>query len=202
MTARKRIHEFYLKVPLVALALLAGCAVGQYAPEPVPVPGSTTVYLVRHAEKSSKNPNDPDPDISASGRARAKALATRLGGSGVTAIIVTQFKRTQETAEPLADSLHITPDVIPAGHVGDTDSAAAAVYSHRGSKVLIVGHSYTLAPIIAALGGPKVPVLCEGQYSTLYILYIPPTGDPQLTRQRYGAGDLAPDASCLAMGER
>src|SRR5215208_7187740 len=98
MTPRKIIREFYLKLPVAALAIAIGCTAGRAKPEPAPVAGSTTVYLVRHAEKVLANPSDPDPDISTSGRARAKALESRLAASGVNAIVATQFKRTQQTA--------------------------------------------------------------------------------------------------------
>src|SRR4051794_32039605 len=98
----KSLREFYSRRAITALVLLTACTAGpKPSPEPAPVAGSTTVYLVRHAEKALANPNDADPDISSIGRDRAKALASRLGASGVTAIVTTQFKRTQETAEPL-----------------------------------------------------------------------------------------------------
>jgi phosphohistidine phosphatase SixA len=183
-------------LPVAALALLAGCAMQQTKPEPVPVPGTTVVYLVRHAEKAITNSSDPDPDISLRGRARADALATRLATAGVEAIIVTQFRRTQQTADPLAKQIGVTPEILHAGNVGDTDSTAAAVLRHRGSKVLVVGHSLTLPSIIEALGGPKIPNLCENQYSDLYVLYIPPSGKSQLIRQHFGNGDPPLNASC------
>lgn len=183
-------------LPVAALSLLAGCAMQQTKPEPVPVPGTTIVYLVRHAEKAIANPSDPDPDISLIGRTRAQALATRLAASGIEAIIVTQFRRTQQTAQPLAEQIGVTPEILHAGNVGDTDSTALAVLRHRGRKVLVVGHSNTIAPIIEALGGPKMPNICDNQYSNLYVLYIPPAGETQLIRQHFGNGDPPPNSNC------
>lgn len=200
MTKRKNLREYYFKLPVAALALLAGCAMHQTKPEPVATPGTTVVYLVRHGEKVLANPNDPDPDISLLGRNRAQALATRLGASGITAIIASQLKRTQQTAKPLADQIGVTPEIVHVGTVGDTDSAAIAVMRHRGAKVLVVGHSNTIAPLIAALGGPKLPNICDNQYSNLFVLYIPPEGEPQLVRQHFGNGDPPPsgDSECVA----
>ena len=202
MTHPTRIHEFYFKLSLAALVIAAGCTPTPPTPEPTPVEGSTTVYVVRHAEKMTLNASDPDPDISAAGRARARDLASRLGTSGVTAILTTQFKRTQETAEPLASQLGITPEVVEAGHVGDTELTAEAILKHRGSKVLVVGHSNTIAPLIEALGGPHLPNLCDSQYSTLFIVYIPPAGKTELIRQHYGASDPMTTSECLAMSRR
>jgi broad specificity phosphatase PhoE len=190
-------RKMQLKASFAALAVIIGC--GTPVPpvtEPTPVPGSTTVYLVRHAEKERVNPRDDDPSISSAGQQRAKALASRLGAAGVTAIVTTQFKRTQETAEPLAVAMRIAPEIVRAGRVGDTDSAVAAIYRHRGEKVLVVGHSKTLSPIIAALGGPTLAHICETQYSNLYIMYLPPTGKPQLVEDHYGSGDPPREPGC------
>lgn len=200
MTRNKILRQSYLKLSVAALAIVTGCATAQKPSADPPVGREvTTVYLVRHAEKSTMVPTDPDPDINDAGKRRAEALATRLGAAGVTGIIVTQFKRTKETAEPLATAIGVAPEMIPAGVVGSSDSVAAAVLRHRGGKVLVVGHSNTIAGIIAALGGPKLPNLCDAEYSNLFVMYIPTSGKVELTRQHYGAGDPAPDQACQEM---
>lgn len=201
MTRNKIVRESYLKLSIAALAIVAGCATAQRpAPAPPTGPDVTTVYLVRHAEKSTRVPTDPDPDITNAGKQRAAALATRLGASGVTAIIATQYKRTQETAEPIATALGISPEIIVAGTKDHADSVAAAVLRHRGGKILVIGHTNTIAPIIAALGGPRLPNLCDSQYSELFVMYIPASGKKiELTRQHYGARDPAPDPACQEM---
>ena len=146
--------------------------------------------------------SDPDPDLTSVGQRRAEALASRLGTAGVTAIIATQFKRSQETAQPLAAALRIQPEIIPAGARSSSDSVAAAVLRHRGGKILIVGHSNTIPGIIEALGGPRLPNLCDNEYSNLFLIYIPASGKPELTRQHYGASDPAPDQACQEMQAR
>ncbi len=197
MRRRKIAREFYLKTSVVALAIVSACATAQKPAVDPTTPGITTVYLVRHAEKSTMVPTDPDPDITSMGQRRAEALASRLGTAGVTAIITSQFKRTQETAQPLAAALRIEPEMIPAGSKSSSDSVAAAVLRHRGGKVLIVGHSNTIAGIIKALGGPLLPNLCDSEYSNLFVMYIPASGHQvELTRQHYGARDPAPDEAC------
>ena len=195
--------EFYLKLSIAALAIVTGCAAAQSpaanvraAPEATTVSETTTVYIVRHAEKSARRPGDPDPDISADGQKRAEALAKRLGGAGITAIIATQFKRTQETAQPLASAAGLTPEIIPAGDDFHAEAVAAAVMRHRGAKILVVGHSLTIGPIIAALGGPFVPNLCDTEYSNIFVMYIPASGRPELKRQHYGLHDTTPDLAC------
>ena len=67
---------------------------------------STTVLLVRHAEKTSAA---TDPPLSVAGKARARVLAHVAGSAGVNAIYHTQFQRTQQTVKPLAVAQGLTP---------------------------------------------------------------------------------------------
>ena len=60
----------------------------------------------------------------------------------------------------------------------------------------MVGHSNTLAGIIAALGGPRVNDLCDPQYATLFVLELPASGSPRLIRASYGAADPADADAC------
>jgi len=166
------------------------------------------VYLVRHAEKSSQPANDPL--LTPEGQARARALADVLAHAGVGAVITTQYARTKQTAAPLAERLGITPEVVAvaAGVASNPQAQAdaarlhvastvAAIRTHAGSAVLVVGHSNTIPAIVTALGGPAFPDLCDGDYDQLFILEIPASGPPRLVRARYGAP--AVDAACAKM---
>lgn len=197
MRRHYRTGEFYCRASVAALAILAGCATAR-----VRDPNTITVYLVRHGEKSTAVPNDPNPDLSTAGWARANALATKLHSAGVSAIIATQLKRTQETAEPLAAQLRLNAEVVTVGGPAHADSVAAAIRRHRGETVLVVGHSNTIAPIIAALGGPKLPNLCDSEYSSLFVVTLTGSAAPVVVRRHYGAPDPAPDSACVAMQSR
>jgi broad specificity phosphatase PhoE len=166
------------------------------------------VFLVRHAEKSTQPANDPA--LTPEGQARARALAEVLAHAGVSAVITTQFARTKLTAAPLAEQLKITPEVVavPAGAPGNPQAQAdaarqhiastvAAIRKHAGSAVLVVGHSNTIPEIVAALGGPAMPDLCDGDYDQLFVLEMPVSGPPRLVRARFGAP--AVDAACAKM---
>ena len=112
------------------------------------------VFLVRHAEREWEG---EDPPLVAAGEARAQALAETLRDAGITRIITTQWRRTRDTAQPLAKLLRITPQVIPVfeGKARENvEEVAAAVRRYKDETVLIVGH-ITVTGVIAALGGPQ-----------------------------------------------
>jgi phosphohistidine phosphatase SixA len=106
-----------------------------------------------------------DPGLTQAGMKRAQDLVTALGDTGVTGIITTQMRRTQETAKPLATKIGVTPEVvkIPAddqGHVSRDLSShlaalQAALHHYAGGVVLVVGHDNSAPELIAAFGGPK-----------------------------------------------
>jgi phosphohistidine phosphatase SixA len=179
--------------------LLIVCAVGMLpAAMPAQSRGDKLVFIVRHAEKA--NATDPDPSLSEAGRARAAALAAALRDAQVTDILVTPRKRTQETAAVVADARQLIAHVVPlnpntAEHVA---AVAAAVRQAKGNAVLVVGHSNTVTGIIAALGAPKLPDLCDAQYANLFIVRLPARGAPSLIRTQYGAPDPSDAGSCAA----
>jgi broad specificity phosphatase PhoE len=51
--------------------------------------------------------------LTEAGQRRARALATVLQDAGLTAIDVSEFQRTRQTAEPLAQALQIDPRLSP-----------------------------------------------------------------------------------------
>jgi broad specificity phosphatase PhoE len=157
---------------------------------------STTVILVRHAEKAAE-PAD-DPPLTATGEARAKDLWNAVKDAGVTAIITTQLVRTRATAEPTANAVHVTPEVVRAGGAAHAQDVASAVRKHDGQTVLVVGHSNTVPAIVEALGAPRPANICDPEYDNLYIVTIAPDGKANLVRAKYGQPTPAA-ASCAAM---
>ena len=137
------------------------------------------VLIVRHAEKASDGGNDPD--LSSAGRARADALARILKNSGFTAIFTSEFKRTQETAAPIATSTHLTPTVVAAK---DTAGLVAKLHQLNGNA-LVVAHGDTIPNIIKALGINSPINIPDEDYSDLLIVTL---GDkPQLFRLHYSS---------------
>ncbi len=157
------------------------------------------VVLARHAEKSG--PTDT-ASLTPVGRQRATDLAAVLASTRLDAIISTQYTRTRQTAAPIAAQMSITPTIVDGGgrvmaHAADVARTIDALAS--GSAVLVVGHSNTLGPIIAALGGPRLADLCDLEYSTLLVLERPAPDAPwRFIRARYGAPDPPGADQCHA----
>ena len=125
------------------------------------------VFVTRHAERADEPAHDqPDPPLSPEGKARALKLETMLQDAHIEAIYVTQYRRTQQTAAPLADKLDVTPEVMPTSLPALLDALKA---HHADDVVLIVAHSSTIPAIIKALAGPSVD-LDESDYSSLFVV--------------------------------
>ena len=172
--------------------VLAVVSIAAVAPLHAQSAAPTIVVLVRHAEKAA-SPAD-DPGLTDAGRARADALAQALRDARVDAVITSQYERTRKTAEPIATARHLTPVVVRAGT--DTEAhvreVAAAVRSQAaGGLVVVVGHTNTIPPVIAALGGPQLPDICDAEYARLFTLVLPAGGSPRLIQSTYGAPDPA-----------
>lgn len=140
------------------------------------------VYVVRHAEKADDDPEDPS--LSAAGRQRAQALATRFADAGIDAIYVTGFRRTAQTAAPLAERAGVAAVARDAGEA--PQALAAAVRAHRpGDTVLIVGHSNTVPGIVEALSGEAVPAIADDEYGRLYRVEFAADGTVDLDGSEY-----------------
>jgi broad specificity phosphatase PhoE len=126
-----------------------------------PLAEGTTVILLRHAEKAP-DPGDGDPDLSERGAARAQALVGALDGVPVDAIYATQYKRTQETVQPLAKARGLQVTVHDAG---DTLGLLELIRAYPGQTVVVCGHGDTLPAIAEALGAER---LGKVEYGKLY----------------------------------
>jgi broad specificity phosphatase PhoE len=148
------------------LALAAALA------QPALASAQKLVFVVRHAERADEPArNEQDPLLSAAGTARAARLETMLADAGIRGIYVTQYRRTQDTAKPIATRLKIRPELMPASVSGLVADLKA---HHARDVVLLVAHSTTIPAIIKGLGGPVVS-LDESDYDSFFVV-VPSTG--------------------------
>ena len=127
-----------------------------------------TIFLVRHAERAGGMA--ADVPLSAIGEERALLLARMLGEAGVTTIVTSEMKRTQQTATPLATKLGLTPVIVKGSDIGNLVKAARQI--PPGGKALFVRHSNELAPLVEKLGGGPIPPLPDTEFDRLVILTL------------------------------
>src|SRR5262245_19410063 len=133
--------------------------------------------IVRHADPVA---GGTDPGLSPAGQRRAATLAKMLKDAGIEAIFTSELRRTKETAASLASLLSITPTVIA------DDPAVAANQIRAAKRVLVIGHTNTVPPIIKALGGPANVVIGATEFDRLLVLRVPANGAESLLVLRYG----------------
>jgi broad specificity phosphatase PhoE len=135
------------------------------------------IVVVRHAEKASTDGNDPE--LSVAGQKRAEALARILKDSQITAVFVTELKRTQQTAAPTARAAHLTPTVLQAG---DIPGLVAKLRALNGNA-LVVGHGNTIPDLMKALGITTPVTIPEDDYTEIFLVSL--SDPPQLLRLHY-----------------
>lgn len=132
------------------------------------------VYLVRHAEKADDGTDDPP--LSLAGQIRTMGLRQLLGDAGLTHIHTTDFKRTRDTARPLAEKHGVDATLYDPRELR---MLAERILATPGTH-LVAGHSNTTPVLVAELGGDPFDPIDELEYDRLYIVVIRP-GYPATT---------------------
>lgn len=140
---------------------------------------STTLFLVRHAEKADQTDASLLTDR---GKARAEKLADMLRDANVQAVYSTAYVRTRETARPLAERRSLTVQTYNAKDAGFAETLLKA---HAGQRVLVVGHSNTIPKLVNALAGTSLPNLTDTEYDALFVVTVPKTGPPTVLTLRF-----------------
>lgn len=125
---------------------------------------SRTIYLVRHADKVSE---DVDAPLNDAGRSRAQCLARTLADAGIQQVFTSDLQRTQQTAAPLAERLHVTPVAIP---LATPEALVKAIESSTAARVLVVWHDATLPMILRQLGAPEITPIGHTEYDRFFVL--------------------------------
>jgi phosphohistidine phosphatase SixA len=146
---------------------------------------STTVIVIRHAEKLTVSA--ADPALSAAGEARAALLARMFGdtkGAGrLDAIYVSDTLRSRSTAAPLAARLAIAPVAAADDPKG---LARRVLRENSGKRVMVIGHINTVPEIVSALAGRNdIPGIDEQDFATMYVVSVPRIGRANLVKLSY-----------------
>ena len=138
-------------------AALAACATVPTSPDPQEV----LFHVMRHLHTPE---GERDPDLTAEGQAAARRLAQYFAPAGPAVIYVSRFKRSQQTAAPLAARFGLTPIVYDPA---DTPALVARVRAGP-QPALIVGHSNTVPDIVEQLGGTRPGPLTHPDFGDVW----------------------------------
>jgi 2,3-bisphosphoglycerate-dependent phosphoglycerate mutase len=152
----------------LSLTLIAVLSCSNFRPDQK---DTTHYYLIRHAEKAVDGTDDPD--LSFEGQERAQKLAAMLKDKKIEKLYATDFKRTQQTLQPLAKALNLQIETYDA-HV--PASVARMLSDCKGKTVVITGHSNTIPGLAnTIIGKEKYKEMEEDDYSRMWEIVL--TGD-------------------------
>ncbi len=145
---------------------------------------STTVILLRHAERAD---NSADSELSPAGRDRADLLARMLVDSHPDALYATEYKRTQQTLRPLANEVGLPINILPAESL---DELVERIRTQTaGGVVVVASHSDRIPQLVERLTGTQVSPLGHNEYSRLYILQMTAPGRGRVLELHFGNPD-------------
>ncbi|WP_455169370.1 SixA phosphatase family protein [Aegicerativicinus sediminis] len=129
----------------------------------------TTYYFIRHAEKDRSDPNNSDPSLTEQGLKRAEKWANTLKNVDFDAIYSTDYTRTKQTAQPLANQNNLEIKLYDAKNLNDEKFQKETT----GKTVMVVGHSNTTPQFAnAVLGEEKYSEMDDSDNAGLYIVTI------------------------------
>jgi len=142
---------------ILGAGILTACSSNPKAPDAV-------YYLVRHAEKTAEK---PDPALTEAGAKRAQDLAARLSTVPLAAIYSSDYRRTRDTAAPIAAEKGLNVALYNPGLLPEFAEDLRAQKGH----ILVVGHSNTTPVLAGLLGGQEGEEIVEAtEYDRLYVI--------------------------------
>lgn len=172
--------RLYLVGLMCAFGMLAACQTSPASSEMTRFQSPATIFLVRHAEKST---DKDDPALTTQGRQRAERLADLLKDAGITSVYSTDYSRTRDTAAPMAKHLGVEIKIYD----GSDLNALADRLKTTDGRALVVGHSNTTPELTELLGGEGgEPIIEATEYNRLYIVSLGNNGEASTILLRYG----------------
>ena len=145
----------YLAIGLLAAAFLSMGSAMAWADD-----GSIVLDFVRHGESGDMtvvNTLVPGPDLTDTGEQQAQALVNAMSGNGIDDIYASTMIRSQETAAPLAEALHLPINVLSG--LNEIDAGIFEGIPVNVGDLPLGGALYLLAPLAWTLGLDFVPQL-------------------------------------------
>lgn len=130
-----------------------------------------TIILVRHAEKdAAQSEMSADPELSAEGKQRAIRLAERIKKYKPGAVYSTDYKRTRDTAAPVANLRKLRVQLYDATKPNEL---VDQLMKSKTKRFLVVGHSNTIPGLANLLIKKELfKNLDDAEYGTVWVIRI------------------------------
>lgn len=174
----------------VGALLLVGAISARPGGVPSEAKHTTTVIILRHAERLS---DDKDTPLSKAGQARAKALVPLLLAMKPDVVIVSELQRTRQTVAPFLEKTKLVP--LVRSNEKCAELAAEIFREWRGKTVLVVWHRGPHVELAKLLGAKEpFPEWKPDTYDRYWVITVKANGEvslvEKLSTSNQGADDF------------
>ncbi|GEQ86632.1 hypothetical protein ULMS_21400 [Patiriisocius marinistellae] len=133
----------------------------------IPESTITTFYLIRHADKDTRDVKSEDPPLTEEGKKRAESWAEYFSNEVINAIYTTNYDRTRHTIFYLARDKDISAELYYPGELFNNQFLNKV----QGQTAVIVGHSNTIPQLVnRMIGEEKFSDIDDNDYDNLYVV--------------------------------
>lgn len=126
-------------------------------------------YFIRHAEKDRSDPTNKNPSLTMQGQERANKWAVYFKDKNIAAVYSTNYKRTQQTALPIAKEQNL--EII--GYIAKELISENFIVNNKGKNIVIVGHSNTTPELVnRILGEQKYEDIADRENNNVFIVTL------------------------------
>ena len=153
---------------LVVLTLVAACKESGKI-NLVEKENTSVYYFIRHAEKDRSDSTNKNPSLTIQGLERANKWALFFKDKNIAAVYSTNYKRTQQTALPIAKEQNL--EII--SYTAKELISEKFIANNKGKNIVIVGHSNTTPELVnSLLGEKKYEDIADRENNNIFIVTL------------------------------
>ena len=130
---------------------------------------TSVYYFIRHAEKDRSDSTNKNPSLTIQGLERANKWALFFKDKNIAAVYSTNYKRTQQTALPIAKEQNL--EII--NYTAKELISEKFITNNKGKNIVIVGHSNTTPELVnSLLGEKKYEDIADSENNNVFIVTL------------------------------
>ena len=130
---------------------------------------TSVYYFIRHAEKDRSDSTNKNPSLTIQGLERANKWALFFKDKNIAAVYSTNYKRTQQTALPIAKEQNL--EII--SYTAKELISEKFIANNKGKNIVIVGHSNTTPELVNnLLGEKKYEDISDSENNNLFVVTL------------------------------